>query len=132
MSTEAATSEYMLLFRNTGWHKELSAEEIQQHMARFTTWFERLSGEGRFKAGGPLAHQGKTLTSKTNVIDGPFAESKEAIAGFFIIRARSLADAVETARGCPGLDFGQTVDVRAIMPEPDELTFARQKAGKPN
>jgi hypothetical protein len=130
MSTEVATSEYMLLFRNTGWHKELSAQEIQEHMARFTAWFEKLNSEGKFRLGGPLAHQGKTLTSKTNVIDGPFAESKEAIAGFFIIRAGSLAEAVETARGCPGLDFGQTVDVRAIMPEPDELKFARMKTGK--
>ncbi|MBV8815070.1 MAG: hypothetical protein JO271_11320 [Verrucomicrobia bacterium] len=130
MSAETATSEYMLLFRNTGWHKQLSAEEIQQHMTRFTAWFEKLNREGKFKIGGPLAHEGKTVTSKTNVIDGPFAESKEAVAGFFIIRAGSLAEAVEAARGCPGLDFGQTVDVRAITPEPDELKFARIKAGK--
>jgi hypothetical protein len=130
MSTEAAVSEYILLFRNTGWHKQLSAEEIQQQMSRFTAWFEKLNREGKFKIGAPLAHEGKTLTSKTNVVDGPFAESKEAIAGFFIIRAGSLAEAVEIARGCPGLDFGQTVDVRAVSPEPDELKFARIKAGK--
>jgi hypothetical protein len=130
MSTEAASSEYLLIFRNTGWHKELSAEEIQHHMARFTAWFGKLSKEGKFKGGGPLAHQGKRLDTKTEVIDGPFAESKEAIAGFFIILAGSLAEAAETAKGCPGLDFGQTVEVRAIVPEPDELAFARAKAAK--
>ncbi|MBV9391918.1 MAG: hypothetical protein JOY96_08515 [Verrucomicrobia bacterium] len=130
MSTEAATSEYILLFRNTGWHKELSAEEIEPRMAQFTAWFEKLSKEGRFKHGGPLAHQGKRLISKSTVIDGPFAESKEAIAGFFVILAGSLAEAVEIAKGCPGLDFGQTVDVRAITPEPEELMFARIKSGR--
>ena len=130
MSSEPEKSEYLLIFRNTGWHTELSAEDIRHQMSRFTAWFEKLSGEGKFKGGGPLAHHGKRLISKTEVIDGPFAESKEAIAGFFTIRARSLAEAVETAKGCPGLDFGQTVEVRAMVPEPEELTFARIKAGK--
>ena len=59
--------------------------------------------------------------------DGPFAESKEAIAGFFLIRANSLEQAVEVARGCPGLEFGQTVEVRAMVSEPDELQIAREK-----
>ena len=60
-------------------------------------------------------------------MDGPFAESKEAIAGFFIIRADSLEEAVEVARGCPGLEFGQTVEVRAMVSEPYELQIAREK-----
>jgi hypothetical protein len=49
------------------------------------------------------------------VTDGPFAESKEAIAGFFIIRADSLEQAVEIAKGCPCLEYGQTVEVREIV-----------------
>ena len=47
--------------------------------------------------------------------DGPFAESKEAIAGFFIIQANNLEEAVEIAKGCPGLDYGQTVEVRPLI-----------------
>lgn len=130
MGIESTISEYVLVFRNTGWHVDLSADEINENMARFTAWFEKLDAEGRFKDGGPLAHQGKTLISTTDVVDGPFAESKEEIAGFFIIRASSLAEAVEIAKGCPGLRFGQKVDVRAIVPEPEELVFAREKASK--
>jgi hypothetical protein len=120
-------SEYLLLFRNTGWHKDLSPEEILQNMARFTAWFEQLSNRGQFKSGGPLAHAGKTLTSKGAVTDGPFAESKEAIAGFFLIQADSLEQAVKIAGDCPGLEFGQTVEVRAMVPEPDEFQIAREK-----
>ena len=127
MSTKTTTSEYLLIFRNTGWHKELSAEEIQENMARFTAWFERLSKEGRFKGGGPLAHNGKILISKNVVTDGPFAESKEAIAGFFLIHANSLEEAVETARGCPGLEYGQTVEVREMALEAVEYQIARDK-----
>jgi hypothetical protein len=121
------TSEYLLVFRNTGWHRDLSAEEIQENMDRFTQWFERLNNAGKFKSGGPLGQYGKILTGKNTVIDGPFAESKEAIAGFFIIRADSLEQAVEVARGCPGLEFGQTVEVRAMASEPYELQIAREK-----
>jgi hypothetical protein len=129
MSSGTPISEYLLIFRNTGWHKDLSAEEIRHQMARFTAWFEQLNREGKFKGGAPLAHKGKILSSSTIITDGPFAESKEAVAGFFIIRAENLEQAAEIASGCPGLKVGQTVEVRAIEPEPDELRIAREKAG---
>ena len=121
------SSEYLLLFRNTGWHKDLSPEEILQNMARFTAWFEQLSKRGQFKGGGPLMHDGKIVARRNLVTDGPFAESKEAIAGFFIIQANSLEQAVEIAEGCPGLEHAQTVEVRAILSEPYELQIAREK-----
>jgi len=127
MIAKTTTSEYLLVFRNIGWHKDLSPDEIQHAMARFTAWFERLSNEGRFKGGGPLAHNGKIVARRNVVTDGPFAESKEAIAGFFVIQADSLEQAVEIANGCPGLEVGQTVEVRAIVSEPVELQIAREK-----
>jgi len=96
-------------------------------MARFTEWFEQLNNAGKFKGGGPLGHYGKILTGRKPVTDGPFVESKEAIAGFFLIRADSLEEAVEVGRGCPGLEFGQTVEVRAMVSEPYELLIAREK-----
>jgi hypothetical protein len=98
-----------------------------RNMARFTEWFEQLNNAGRFKGGGPLGHYGKTLAGRRVVTDGPFAESKEAIAGFFLIQADSLEQAVEVAKGCPGLEFGQTVEVRAMVQEPGELQIARQR-----
>jgi hypothetical protein len=127
MNAKTTTSEYLLVFRNTGWHTDLSPKEIQQNMARFTEWFERLNDAGRFKGGGPLGHYGKILAGRNAATDGPFAESKEAIAGFFLIAADSLEQAVEVAKDCPGLEFGQTVEVRAMVSEPCELQIAREK-----
>ena len=127
MNAKTTTSEYLLVFRNTNWHRDLSPEEIQENMARFTEWFERLNNTGKFKGGGPLGHYGKVLAGRNVVTDGPFVESKEAIAGFFVIRADSFEQAVEVARGCPGLEFGQTVEVRAMVSEPYELQIAREK-----
>ena len=60
-------------------------------------------------------------------MDGPFSESKEAIAGFFLIQADSLEEAVQIAKDCPSLGYGQTVEVRAIASEATELQVARQK-----
>jgi pimeloyl-ACP methyl ester carboxylesterase len=127
MEAKMTTSEFLLVFRNTSWHKNLSPKEIQQNMDRFTEWFERLNNAGLFKGGGPLAHNGKTLGGRNAVTDGPFAECNEAIAGFFLIRADNLEQAVEVAKDCPGLQFGQTVEVRAMVPEPFELQIAREK-----
>ena len=94
-------------------------------MNRFNAWADRLSREGKLKSGGPLETIGRTLTSRSVVIDGPFAESKEAVAGFFVIQATSLEEAVETAKGCPGLDVGQTIEVRAFTTDPFENEIAQ-------
>jgi hypothetical protein len=128
MSTTASTSEYLLLFRGTHWHQSLSAEEIQKKLNRFALWFERLTSAGKIKSALPLVHTGKIVTGKSAVMDGPFAESKEAIAGFFVIQAESLEEAVEIAKQCPALDYGQIVEVRPIAMEPGEITSARERA----
>lgn len=127
MIAKTATSEYLLLFRNTSWHDGLSPEEIQQNLARFTAWFEQLRNDGKFKGGGPLVYDGKIVTDRNVVIDGPFAESKEAIGGFLIIQADNLEQAVQIAEDCPGFKFGQTVEVRAIGPDLSARAKVRDK-----
>ena len=79
------------------------------------------------KSGHQLGPEGKVLSGRKGVMDGPFAESKEGVAGYWFIRADSLEQAVEIANGCPGLEFGQTVEVRAIVSEPVELQSARER-----
>jgi hypothetical protein len=117
MIAKTATSEYLLLFRNTSWPKGLSPEDIQQNLDRFTAWFKQLRNDGKFKGGGPLVYNGKIVADRKVVTDGPFAESKEAIGGFLVIQADSLEQAVQIAEECPGFKFGQTVEVRAIGPD---------------
>jgi hypothetical protein len=70
-----------------------------------------------FKSGHPLEHDVENIAGRNAVTDEPFAESKEAIAGFFI-QADSVEQAVEITKSCPALDYGQTVEVRAIPSEP--------------
>ena len=72
-------------------------------------------------------YDGKIVTDRNAVTDGPFAESKEAIGGFLIIQADSLEQAVQIAEDCPGFRFGQTVEVRPIGPDLSAREKVRDK-----
>jgi hypothetical protein len=116
MKSTLQTSEYLLLFRGTGWEKKLSPQELQTLMAQWVSWYEGLQQQGRVKGANPLFPEGKVVSGKKGrvVADGPFAESKEAIGGYFLIEAASLEEAAEIARGWPILDYGATVEVRPV------------------
>ena len=50
------------------------------------------------------------------VTDGPYAEAKDLVAGFMIVKARDLAEAAELSKGCPILEGGGSVEVRPVLP----------------
>ncbi|MGO8765554.1 MAG: YciI family protein [Limisphaerales bacterium] len=110
-------NEYMLIFRGNDWHKGLSPEEMQRVAGDWMAWFKRLMDQGKAVAGNPLAPEGKIVTGKNGrtVADGPFAESKEAIGGYFLLKVDSLNEAVAIARQCPGLPHGAKVEVRPVL-----------------
>jgi hypothetical protein len=116
MSTNLKTSEYLLLFRGNDWQKGLSPQELQTLMTQWVSWYEGLIAQSRVKAANPLLNEGKLVSGKRGVVvaDGPFAESKEAIGGYFLIEAASEAEAVEIARGWPMLARGAVVEVRPV------------------
>ncbi len=113
MSTPTNTSEYMLLFRGADWGKDLSPEEVQKSLGEFMGWFERLKLEGKCKGGQPLERVGKVVTNK-GISDGPFAESKEAVGGYFMLTVNTLEEAVAIAKQCPVLKYDMTVEVRPV------------------
>jgi hypothetical protein len=131
MSTQS-TSEYMLLFRGTDWHGGLSPEEIQQVVNQMKAWFDRLTAEGKAKAGKPLFHEGKIVSQKNgrSAVDGPFAESKEAIGGFFLLQVDTLDEAAEIAKEFPALAYGATVEVRPVAPECMVGETAQQRSAR--
>ncbi len=116
MNTQNKPSEYMLIFRGTDWAKGLSPEEMQQVANQWMAWFKRLMEQGKALAGSPLEREGKIVSGKQGriVADGPFAESKEAIGGYFLLRVDTLDEAVAIAKECPGLPYGAQVEVRQV------------------
>jgi len=80
-------------------------------------WMGGLTEQGKFSSGQPLASEGKTLLDGgQKVIDRPLVEGKELIGGYLIIKADSLEAATEISKGCPGLEFDCSVEVRKIRP----------------
>lgn len=132
MSTTNSTSEYLLLFRGSDWDRSLSPAELQETMAGFLAWFERLNANGTLKAGQPLMDEARIVSGQNGrtVADGPFAESKEAVGGYFLIKAGSLDDAVAIAQQCPMLGHGTVVEVRPIAADCPTLQRARQRIGE--
>ncbi len=116
MNTESPKADYMLLFRGTNWGNELSPEQIQKVAADWMEWFERLSKKGIVSSGHPLMNEGKTVSGKKGAIvaDGPFAESKEAVGGYFYLHVADMDEAVAIAQECPGLEYGAEVEVRPV------------------
>ena len=122
--------QYILLFRGNDWHKGLSPEEMQKVASQWMAWFNRLTEQGKAIAGNPLEHEGKIVSGKNGrvVADGPFAESKEAIGGYFLLQVKSLGDAVAIAKECPGLAYGAVVEVRPVAAECPMAQEARAEA----
>jgi hypothetical protein len=115
MSADPAKSEYLLLFRGLDWHRGMSPGEVQKIMIDWMAWSDRLVAEGRSKARSSLSGGGKIISGKDRkVSDGPFAEAKEAVAGYFLLEVSGLDEAVEIARECPTVPFGAVVEVRPM------------------
>lgn len=126
MDTQENENEYLLLFKGTDWKGVMSPQEIQDVMGEWTAWFERWSDKGVVTGGRPLRNEGRIVsgTKSGAVSDGPFTESKEAIGGYFVVKADSIEKALEVARECPTLKHGLTVEVRplaTICPIQEEL-----------
>lgn len=108
-------NEYLVLSRGQ-WDRDKSPQEIQQAIDGFYEWHDRLVQEGRMKAGQRLATQAK-LVSNAGVTDGPYAEAKEVIGGYWFFVAGSLEEAAELASQNPCLGCGLTFEVRPIESE---------------
>ena len=106
-----------------------SPEEKQNVTDQWMAWFRRLTDEGKAVAGNPLEREGKIVSGKNRVIsDGPFAESKEAIGGYFLLDVASMDEAVAIAQQCPGLPHGVRVEVRPVALECPVASEIKRKA----
>lgn len=104
--------EFVFLYRNGD--RPPTPEEIQQTLPKWAAWFQSLATQGRvLDRGQPLQRTGKLVSSV--VTDGPFAEAKDVIGGYTLIKARDIAEAAELARGCPIIERGGRVEVRPVM-----------------
>lgn len=106
---------YMFIFIG-GDPSHLSPDAQQAHMQKWFTWVEKLTKEKRYVGGEALLPGGKSISgSNKTVTDGPFAESKEVVGGFFVVEAKDYNEAVEMAKASPDFELGGSVEVRQVM-----------------
>ena len=109
----------MLIFRHEDGNKVASPEQIQIWMKQTMDWIGGIAAQNKFSGGNGLpfdrARVVRTRNSKPVVTNGPFGEIKETIGGYIIVKAATVDEAVEFAKGCPVLQGeGNSVEVRLI------------------
>ena len=106
----------MLIFRHEDGNKVASPEQIQIWMKQTMDWINGISAQNKFSGGNGLLFEDAKVVRHNNVVtNGPFGEIKETIGGYIIVKADSVDEAVEFAKGSPVLQGeGNSVEVRKI------------------
>ena len=109
-------NEYILIFRHEDGSKIASQEQMQIWMKQTMDWIGGIAAQNKFKSGTGLPFaDARVVQSNKVVTNGPFGDIKETIGGFIIVKAESVEEAVEFAKGSPVLQGeGNTVEVRRI------------------
>jgi hypothetical protein len=108
--------EFMLMMRHEDGKTQASPEQMQQWMQQTMDWIGGIAAKGQFVEGTGLAFEDACVVWPNNVVrKGPFGEVKETLGGFIIVRAESVEEACEFAKGCPVLQGeGNSMEVRKI------------------
>src|SRR5688500_6500947 len=95
--------EFMLFIRTEDDHLlELSHEEQHKHNQKVMVYIDGLMKSAKLKSTQPLDHEGTIISgTKGKLKDGPFNETKEVIAGYFLILAKDIQEATQIARNNP-------------------------------
>ena len=108
--------EYALIMRHEDGTKIASPEQMQEWMKQTMDWIGGIAAQNKFVGGTGLPFADAKVVWHNNVVtNGPFGEIKETIGGFITVKADSVEEAVEFAKGCPVLQGeGNSVEVRKI------------------
>ena len=112
----------LLLHRPAGPPPSLPPDQVAAVTNEYAGWGARLRAEGCLKAGEKLTFDaGRALrvsAGRVMTTDGPFAESKELLGGFFVIAAKDYDAACRVAETCPHFKYGGGIEIRQIDPMP--------------
>ena len=109
----------LMIYGNEGSMAKMTQKDGEQMHAAYGAYTEALKKAG-VMVGGDRLHASTDASTvrmnngKAKVLNGPYAESKEIVGGFFIITAKDYDEACTIARGCPHLKYYGRVEVRQI------------------
>ncbi len=111
--------DFLLIFRNTASSNAIppSAEQMQSMMKTWQDWIGNIAAQNKLtSSGNRLETEGVVIKPNNIITNGPYVEIKEAIGGYIVVKAESLAEATELSKDCPILQVGGNVEIRAIIP----------------
>ncbi len=113
----------LLIYGNETDYAKMTLEEQQTDFQEYMQFTADIRGSGAHKYGEPLqsvttATTVRVQNGKRVITDGPFAETKEQLAGFYMIECKDLEEALDIAAKCPGAKHG-SIEVRPVMEIPD-------------
>jgi len=108
--------EFLLIMRHEDGKKLASPEQMQIWMKQTMDWIGSIAAKNKFSGGTGLPFEDAKVVRPHNIVtNGPFGEIKETIGGYIIVKADSIDEAVEFAKGCPVLQGeGNSVEVRKV------------------
>ena len=113
----------LLIYSAKGADPQPGSEEFGPFMNDYFAFTQEVKERGIFEAGQPLEDVNTATTvrvrnGKTEIVDGPFAETKEVLGGYYLLNCESLDEALECAAKIPTAEYG-SIEVRPIMTLPE-------------
>jgi hypothetical protein len=116
----------MAYVQEAGW-PTMTKEQQEQGLAAYRGFSDALKKAGAYISSNRLSPSGNATTlrqgdgGKMQVLDGPFADSKEQLGGYYLIEAKNLDEAIAWGSRCPATGHG-AVEVRPIMEMPAQAS----------
>jgi len=124
---------HLLIFRDTGpeVYAQMTPPQRAELVRQWSTWVDGLMAQGKMVSGHPLELGGSVISGRNGerTTDGPYAEAKEAVAGYLFLTVENFAEAQAIARQCPSLPHGISVEVRAVAAFSPVLPDLRSRTG---
>jgi hypothetical protein len=108
-----------LIYQDSNGRETVSDEDVQKMYAAYRAFGEEAEKRGAMRGGNELqpattATTVRVRNGETMVTDGPFAETKETLGGYYLLECDSLDDAVDLAAKIPGAQYG-SIEVRPVV-----------------
>lgn len=112
------SSEYLLIIRESSpeSYEAMTADQRRESMDEWNAWVDSMIARGKVQRGDPLQPGGRVISGARGerVLDGPFAEAKEVVGGYFLLCAENIDEATALAQECPNLKHGMTIEIRPV------------------
>jgi hypothetical protein len=110
----------LLIYSNEAQFSALPEAQLGKVFNEYMDFAKGIQSSGHYKGSNRLESTSKATTvrvrdGKRAITDGPFAETKEQLAGYFLVEAKDLDEAIDIAGRIPGAKYG-SIEVRPIMP----------------